>query len=249
MLSHHGTLPKTPFLPDISGLFYGKCAWMPKTGSAFGIIRASAFFTLLYQHQRIILIAWHTLSPLEIERMANILSPGQWGVERARPLGTLLGSCVAVCLYDDIAGLGGMNHFMLPNMKSHAHGDVDALLSGDYAMEALLNGLLSQGALRHRVRAKAFGGGTIIGAMASSGIGLRNVEFAREWLDRENIPLLASDFLGPWSRKVLFVPATGDVFSKRIPTSMATVQEIAREEAAYAQSLQKHPPNTNVELF
>lgn len=181
--------------------------------------------------------------------MAHILAPGQWGVERARPLATLLGSCVAVCLYDDVAGLGGMNHFMLPSMQRHSHGDVDALLSGDYAMEALLNGLLTQGALRHRVRAKAFGGGTIIGSMASSSIGLRNVEFAREWLERESIPLLASDFLGPWSRKVLFVPATGDVFSKRVPTTMATVQEIAREEAAYAKSLHQTPPASNVELF
>ena len=190
------------------------------------------------------------LSPQEIERQARNLAPGEWGVDRVRPLSTLLGSCVAVCMYDEAARVGGMNHFMLPTMsRPGAHQDVDVLLSGDYALEALLNGLLGQGAARHRVRAKAFGGGTILGAMAASGIGERNASFAREWLDREGIPLVASDFLGPWSRKVLLLPATGEAYCKRIPTTMATAREIAREEAAYAESLVRKPAGGNVELF
>lgn len=190
------------------------------------------------------------LSPQDIERQARNLAPGEWSVDRVRPLSTLLGSCVAVCMYDEVARVGGMNHFMLPTMsRPGAHQDVDVLLSGDYALEALLNGLLSQGAARHRVRAKAFGGGTILGAMAAAGIGERNASFAREWLEREGIPLVASDFLGPWSRKVLLVPATGEAYCKRIPTTMATAREIAREEAAYAESLVRKPAGGNVELF
>lgn len=193
---------------------------------------------------------WHKLPAQEIERLAKNISPGEWVVDRQRPISTLLGSCVAVCLYDETVPVGGMNHFMLPSMKRRAdNADVDSVLSGDYAMEVLLNGLLAQGAARHRLKAKAFGGGTIISGNAADGIGKRNAEFARSWLERERIPIVSSDFLGPWSRKVLFVPATGDVYSKRMASTMITTQEIAREEAAYAESLVKRPPPSNIELF
>ncbi|PKO58131.1 MAG: chemotaxis protein CheD [Betaproteobacteria bacterium HGW-Betaproteobacteria-19] len=193
---------------------------------------------------------WQALSAQEIERMACNLAPGGWSVERKKPLSTLLGSCVAVCLYDEAARVGGMNHFMLPSMKRNdAHGDVDTVLSGDFAMEVLLNALLGQGAARRRIKAKAFGGGTILTGSASSNIGVRNAEFAREWLGREDIPLVASDFLGPWSRKVLFVPEIGDAYCRRMQTNQASAQEIAREEAAYAASLLRRPPKSNIELF
>lgn len=194
-------------------------------------------------------VDWDALSPQEIERMSSNISPGGWLVDRDKPMSTLLGSCVAVCMFDPQAGLGGMNHFMLPNMRRGSGADVDSVLSGDYAMEVLLNGLIGWGAVRGRIRAKAFGAGTIISSLAATGIGARNAEFAQEWLSREGIPLMASDFLGPWSRKVLFVPATGVVWCRRMPTTLATAQEIAREEALYAESLQRKPPANNVELF
>lgn len=194
-------------------------------------------------------VDWDALSPQEIERMSSNISPGGWLVDRDKPMSTLLGSCVAVCMFDPQAGLGGMNHFMLLNMRRGSGADVDSVLSGDYAMEVLLNGLIGRGAVRGRIRAKAFGAGTIISSLAATGIGARNAEFAQEWLSREGIPLMASDFLGPWSRKVLFVPATGVVWCRRMPTTLATAQEIAREEALYAESLQRKPPANNVELF
>lgn len=192
---------------------------------------------------------WTTIPAREIERMSSNISPGGWLVERDRPMSTLLGSCVAVCMFDPGVQLGGMNHFMLPTMKRGSGDDVDSVLSGDYAMEVLLNGLIGRGAMRQRIRAKAFGAGTIISSLAATGIGQRNAEFARDWLEREKIPLLASDFLGPWSRKILFVPATGDAYCRRMPTTLATAQEIAREEAVYAESLLRKPPASNVELF
>jgi chemotaxis protein CheD len=196
------------------------------------------------------MIDWNSLSPQEIERMSRSISPGEWAVEMQRPVSTLLGSCVAVCLYDPTVGVGGMNHFMLPNMRRRdGSAEVDTLLSGDYAMEILLNGILGRGGARHRLKAKAFGGGTIISGIAASGIGARNAEFTREWLEREGIELVASDFLGPWSRKVLFIPATGDAYSRRLSTNMANAQEVARAETAYAESLQRKPPKSNVELF
>lgn len=188
----------------------------------------------------------------EIERQARIIHPGSWAVEAERPLATLLGSCVAVCLFDPLARVGGINHFMLPSMQRSNHDDVDSLLSGDYAMEALLNALLHRGGRKERLQAKAFGGGTIINTSGQMmNIGLRNTTFAREWLEREGIPLLASDFLGPWSRKVLFLPNTGDAYCKRIVSGMATAETIAREEQAYAQTLLAKPKGgeKKVELF
>lgn len=188
----------------------------------------------------------------DLERLARTVQPGAWLVDDKQPLATLLGSCVAVCLFDPQLGIGGMNHFMLPRMERSRHGDVDAMLSGNFAMEALLNALLLRGAKKIRLQAKAFGGGTIIdsdpGALS---IGMRNAQFTKEWLQREGIPLRSSDFLGPWSRKVIFLPANGEAFCKRLVTNMANASVIAREERAYAETLQNGAQSSGnrIELF
>lgn len=175
----------------------------------------------------------------EIERVSRNIRPGEWAVENERPISTLLGSCVAVCLYDAAFHLAGMNHFMLPQMKKGSHADEDVLLAGDACMEALLNEMLKRGAAKHRIKAKAFGGGAVIdttvpGALA---VGKRNADFAHEWLEREGIPLIASDFLGPWSRKILLVPETGDAYCKRVTSGLISQESLRREEQAYAESL------------
>lgn len=188
----------------------------------------------------------------EIERLAHNVHPGAWFVDSEKPLSTLLGSCVAVCLFDPLLKIGGINHFMLPDMGRSKHGDVDSLLSGNYAMEALLNALLIKGAKKVRLQAKAFGGGTIIDTDGGSlSIGMRNANFAKEWLIREGIPLRSSDFLGPWSRKIIFLPFNGEAFCKRLVTNMANAEVIAREERAYADSLLQKPKTTEnkIELF
>ena len=188
----------------------------------------------------------------EIERLARNVQPGAWSVESEKPLSTLLGSCVAVCLFDPALKIGGINHFMLPEMGRSKYGDVDSLLSGNFAMEALLNALLGRGARKPRLQAKAFGGGTIIDSDASApNIGMRNASFAKEWLQREGIPLLSSDFLGPWSRKIIFLPFNGEAFCKRLVTNMATASVIAREERTYAETLLQKPKavDKKIELF
>ena len=188
----------------------------------------------------------------DLERHARPVQPGAWLIDEQKPLSTLLGSCVAVCLFDPQLRIGGMNHFMLPSMERSRHGDVDAMLSGNFAMEALLNALLGRGARKGRLQAKAFGGGTIIdtdpGALS---IGMRNAHFAKEWLQREGIPLRSSDFLGPWSRKVIFLPFNGEAFCKRLVTNMVNASVVAREERAYAEALQKGTQSTDnrIELF
>ena len=192
------------------------------------------------------------LTPKELERMARNVHPGAWLIDSDKPLATLLGSCVCVCLHDPQLRMGGINHFLLPDLSRSKHDDVDALLSGNFAMEALLNGLLTKGAKKSRLQAKAFGGGTIIETSGGAfGIGQRNAAFAKEWLSREGIPLRSSDLLGPWSRMIIFLPNTGDAFCKRQVTSMANAELIVREEKAYAESLKKPlAKSTNrIELF
>ncbi len=193
-----------------------------------------------------------SLPPREIERHARNIHPGAWAVEDRQPLSTLLGSCVAVCLFDPQLKIGGINHFMLPDMGRARNSDVDSLLSGNFAMEALLNALLGKGAKKVRLQAKAFGGGTIIDSgEGAPSIGMRNAGFAKEWLAREGIPLVSSDFLGPWSRKIIFLPSCGEAFCKRMVTNMATADVIAREERAYAETLLRKTATTDkkIELF
>jgi len=182
----------------------------------------------------------------DFERLAFNINPGGWAVETERPISTLLGSCVAVCLYDPKLRLGGMNHFLLPSKHTGASDDTDVVLAGDYAMEVLVNAMLAKGARKERLLAKAFGGGNIVSSIRMA-IGDRNAEFATEWLAREGIPLTASDFGGPWSRKVLCVPNTGDAFCRRSPVNQAAA-EVVKAEAAYEQSLAA-PKVKRVELF
>jgi chemotaxis protein CheD len=182
----------------------------------------------------------------DFERLAFNINPGGWAVETERPIATLLGSGVAVCLYDPKLRLGGMNHFLLPSKRAGAGDDTDVVLAGDYAMEVLVNAMLAKGAHKDRLVAKAFGGGNIVSSIRMA-IGDRNAEFAAEWLAREGIPLTASDFGGPWSRKVLCVPNTGEAFCRRSPVNQA-VTEVVKAEAAYEQSLAA-PKVKRVELF
>jgi chemotaxis protein CheD len=189
--------------------------------------------------------------PKELERNSRNINPGGWAVETERPITTLLGSCVAVCLYDPKLRMAGMNHFLLPSRSKTASDDSDVILAGDYSMEVLLNTMLNKGAAKQRIVAKAFGGGTIVTSILMA-IGQRNAEFAKEWLEREGIPLAAQDFGGAWSRKVLFTPDTGDAYCRRLPISQPGVQEVVSAERAYEQSLiRPSRPSTEkkIELF
>jgi chemotaxis protein CheD len=189
--------------------------------------------------------------PRDLERCARNINPGGWMVETERPITTLLGSCVAVCLYDPKLHLAGMNHFLLPSRTKSVGDDDDVILAGDYSMEVLLNTMLSKGAQKKRMVAKAFGGGTIVTTILMA-IGQRNAEFAQEWLDREEIPLTAKDFGGAWSRKVIFTPDGGDAFCRRLPINQPGVQDMVKAERDYEQSLHRPAKPTGekkIELF
>jgi chemotaxis protein CheD len=176
-----------------------------------------------------------TLTGKEFERMALNINPGGWAVEAERPISTLLGSCVSVCFYDPKLRLGGMNHFLLPSKRADNRDDLEVVIAGDFAMEVLFNALLAKGARKERLVAKAFGGGNIVSSLHST-IGDSNAKFASDWLACEGIPLIGSDFGGPWSRKVVYVPNTGEAFCRRLPVNRAAA-DVVQAEVAYEQAL------------
>ncbi|MEJ8561285.1 chemotaxis protein CheD [Yoonia sp. GPGPB17] len=119
-------------------------------------------------------------------------------------MSTVLGSCVAVCLYDPDAGVGGMNHFLLAGTGGQRGRD---LRYGVNAMELLINRLLRAGAERHKLRAKLFGGARM--TTHARDIGPSNANFAEEFLKQEGIPCISQSLGGEQARRVQFTPTTG----------------------------------------
>ncbi len=145
---------------------------------------------------------------------AKIL-PGEFYVTgRDMLLVTVLGSCVAACIRDRGAGVGGMNHFMLPEGGDDAKGSESARY-GAYAMEVLVNELLKRGARRERLEAKVFGGGAVIRGMETINIGEKNSKFVLDYLHTERISLAAQDLQLDCARKVYYFPHSGKVRVKR----------------------------------
>lgn len=119
-------------------------------------------------------------------------------------LSTILGSCVAVCMWDPQQGVGGMNHFLLSD-----GGASNAVKYGAYAMEMLINGLLKHGARRSSLQSKIFGGASV--SNIAGDIGQKNGEFARNFLMNEGIPCLGESLGGAKARRVRFNPVSGGV--------------------------------------
>ena len=121
-------------------------------------------------------------------------------------LSTILGSCVAACMRDPVAGIGGMNHFLLPDGEGTGPRS-SSVEVGVHAMELLVNGLLREGARRERLEAKLFGGARMIAGL--SDIGGRNADFAETFLRREGIAYLGGSLRGRQARRIQFWPTTG----------------------------------------
>ncbi len=168
-------------------------------------------------------------------------------------IATTLGSCISACIWDDVTGIGGMNHFMLPttdmDVKDVNWGQrglvTDATRYGNYAMEHLINMILTHGGRRVNLRAKVFGGGKVLKKL--SDVGQRNLTFALSYLEAENIPVEASDLGNIYPRKVIFEPSTGRAFVKKLDNLHNDT--IARRETDYSKQLGKEDIDGDVELF
>lgn len=156
-------------------------------------------------------------------------------------LTTILGSCIAACLRDPIEGIGGMNHFLLPEGSgSNSHAGAEF---GVNAMELLINELLKLGSRRERLQAKLFGGANVLANLTD--IGSRNVAFVEQFLDDEAIPVVSKDMGGTAPRKISFWPVTGQ--ARRLAI-VCNKNELLEEELRNSRQ-QKTVGAQDVELF
>jgi chemotaxis protein CheD len=161
---------------------------------------------------------------------------------------TVLGSCVSACIRDRSTGLGGMNHFMLPDGGGDNGSPVSASARyGTYAMEILINDLLKAGARRENLEAKVFGGGAVLKGFTAINVGERNAAFVLNFLKVERIKLLAEDLNDIYPRKVYFFPRTGKVLVKKLMQSHNDT--LVKREIEYASRLKVAPVGGEIDLF
>lgn len=161
---------------------------------------------------------------------------------------TVLGSCVSACIRDRITGIGGMNHFMLPDTGGEDNNPVSASMRyGTYAMEILINDLLKAGAKREHLEAKVFGGGNVLPGFIAINVGQRNADFVKQYLKAENIPIVAEDLVDIYPRKVYFFPRSGKVLVKKL--KQMNNNTVVNREQDYAHRIIDKPVSGEIDLF
>jgi chemotaxis protein CheD len=195
-----------------------------------------------------------TLSPnLYFDREHNSeavkILPGEYyATMRDMLLVTTLGSCVCACIRDKISGIGGINHFMLPDSGHDKHDPLGhSARYGAYAMEVLINQLIKMGGKRGNFEAKVFGGASVLQGFNVNNIGERNAEFVLNYLKTEKIFVAAQDLLGIYPRKVYFFPHTGLVRVKQLRNIHNAT--LINREAEYNKKLHSSSLEGEVELF
>ncbi len=184
--------------------------------------------------------------PVRAAWRAN-LAPGEYYVTRNEELiGTVLGSCVSVCLHDPRLRIGGMNHFMLPEGDGTWGGTSASLATryGSFAMEHLINDLLTLGSRRERLQAKVFGGASVLPGLID--VGARNVEFVRRFLRADGFAVACEDVGGSQARKLIYEPHSGRAFVRKLEHPD---RSLARREASYRERITHQPVGGDIELF
>ena len=124
---------------------------------------------------------------------------------------TILGSCVAICLWDKYINMGGINHFMLPLWKGNG---LASPRYGNIAIERIIKKMISMGSKQENLKAKIFGGAKVIGNEQRFNIGERNISVSRELLKSFKIPIIVSNVGGTQGRKIFFFTQTGQIRMK-----------------------------------
>jgi len=186
----------------------------------------------------------------EFERNAVKVMPGEYFVSADDiVLATVLGSCVAACVWDPSARVGGMNHFMLPGDGSRTGRHDWIGLAGRYgvfAMEQLINELIKRGARKANLEAKVFGGSAVLKNLTALNVGERNADFVLDFLRTEGIRLAAQDLLDVCPRRVVFFPASGRALCRKLPQADAS---IVNAEQQYNARINTAKSGGDVELF
>lgn len=159
-------------------------------------------------------------------------------------LTTVLGSCISACIRDPHAGVGGMNHFLLPEGSD---SDRHAVRYGVNAMELLINGLLKRGATRSGLEAKLFGGANVLAGL--SDVGSRNADFAHRFLADEGIPVIGGNVGGNLPRRIQYWPTTGR--ARQLALVPSESAGLAERELNKARQIERHQKTEgdDVELF
>ncbi|MFO1349976.1 MAG: chemoreceptor glutamine deamidase CheD [Gammaproteobacteria bacterium] len=178
------------------------------------------------------------------------LLPGEYFVTaRDEMITTVLGSCISACIRDPVFGIGGMNHFMLPDGGAHDSWQDDhvsaATRYGSFAMEHLINTILKNGGRRDKLEIKIFGGGRVLAAMTD--VGRRNIEFVHHYLRTEGLRVNAEDVGDVYPRKVIYFPARGRVLVKKLHS--IDKAKLIQRETRYLRDLAQQPAAGEIELF
>lgn len=177
-----------------------------------------------------------------------VIMPGEYFVSQdPMVVYTVLGSCISVCIRDTVAKIGGMNHFMLAAPSNNIEDDHWGASAryGSYAMEVLLNELLSRGGMKSRLEVKVFGGGKIYEGL--NDVGAKNAAWALEYLEREGIQPVKADVGDICPRKVYYFTESGRVLLKKLDPVQR--QAIAQEEQRYQHDLVQEAIGGDVTLF
>ena len=181
-----------------------------------------------------------------IQREIVYINAGEYHISTNNEIiSTLLGSCISVCLYDRITGIGGMNHFMLPEKteninithieRSKLKHSNETMRYGVTAMGALISEMQNHGVKRQNITAKVFGGGKVIAQSSSSnGVGWKNIQFVRSYLKVERIPIEAENTGELVARKVSFDTTDNSVSVKHIG-----MDSVAKTEKEYLEKINK----------
>lgn len=172
------------------------------------------------------------------------------GHEEDVTFSTVLGSCIAACIRDVEARVGGMNHFLLAEPSGSSRDRFGASARyGAFAMEQLINKVLQRGTgKKSNLQIKIFGGGLITAAL--SDVGAKNIEFVHQFLADEGYEVTSEDVGGAFARRVLFKPFSGRALVKRLDAAAAST--VATEELSIVdRRMAPKPsvPTSDIELF
>lgn len=186
----------------------------------------------------------------QLQRPMVIIQPGEYYVTKEdEVIATVLGSCISVCIKDEINNIGGMNHFMLPgDFRVEDVFSSQSARYGMYAMEMIMGDLLKLGGDRQKLTAKVFGGGHVLNvATSNNSVPSSNIQFVKAYLSMEGIPVVKSDVGGFHGRKVIYLPKLGKVYVKHLVPD--DDRKLADRERRYKTHLEKETKEESLTLF
>ncbi|MEM1432538.1 MAG: chemoreceptor glutamine deamidase CheD [Pseudomonadota bacterium] len=193
----------------------------------------------------------HTFFDRSSGRSIAKVLPGQFYVSNQdESIATVLGSCIAACVRDPVAGIGGLNHFMLPvgnEARADSWGEGSSAMNrfGNFAMEALINTVIKNGGLKSRLEVKLFGGARVLDI--ATDVGETNISFVEQYVLAEGLNVLSRDLGADYARKILFEPRSGRARMRRLRDSY--VNYVAVKEKELMAESKRPPPAGELELF